>query len=246
MQLRIRSTGWIVTHLVLGVIIAAAPLSCSMASAAKNVIPARHVTQGHGTALLQASATQAATYLGLDTDNDGGLDIPLTNAENDYICSMQRSLSPDASTALIEWLARTMADIINRDAGQIMPALKDPSYCSQRSAPARVRKADIIVHLNKRGTVVSQNPVWNACVSGTDLPLALIRSNKDTIMHRQGSLRKIFVRTCRDYHRGDLDLWQHPDYPGLEMQLDSKGRLLSGLPNGFVAKKDVKDVPADN
>lgn len=168
-----------------------------------------------------------------------GPDIPLTELENSYICSLQKILSIDAADSLVEWLAVEMAIILGREPAMVTPALKDPAFCALKKAAAPVKKADAIVHLDTKGVVVSTNPVWNACVSGQDLTLYLIKSNEDTFIHRQGTISKEFAMTCRDYHRGDVSMWQHPDYPGLEIQLDDKGRLIGGLPRGFTAKKET-------
>ena len=44
--------------------------------------------------------------------------------------------------------------------------------------------------------------------------------------------------TCRDYHRGHLAIWHHPDFPDLEVTLDSKGRILGGVPTGYIVVRD--------
>ncbi len=200
--------------------------------------------RGHDTKVFMASAIFVGAGFGLEKDTAGGPDVPLSAAETQYICSMQKSLSADTESSLVEWLGHTMAEISGRETKLIMPALKDPAFCASRPLTASVRRAEMIVHLNAKNIVVSTNPVWNACVSGTPLSVALIRSNRDTFAHRQGSTRKTFAKTCRDYHRGDQHLWQHPDFPNLEVQLDAKGRLLGGVPTGFIIKKDVKKTVA--
>jgi hypothetical protein len=133
-----------------------------------------------------------------------------------------------------------MANIMGRDHTMVESALKDVAFCAPKQAKAAPKKADVVVHLDTKGVVVSSNPAWNACVTG-HVTLDMIRSNTDTYMHRQGSVEKEIAMTCRDYHRGDVSLWQHPDYPGLEVKLDGKGRLVGGLPTGYIAKKDVKE-----
>ncbi len=208
--------------------------------------PTASAAIGHNTKVYMATANFVAAGYGLDTTSSRGSDVPLSTAEVDYICSMQRVLPQSADMSLIEWLGVTMAEISGRDTKQIMPALKDPAFCAARVLHTSINKADRIVHLNSKNIVVSTNPVWNACVSGVPVSLALIRSNQDTFAHRQGSLRTLFAKTCRDYHRGDISMWQHPDFPGLEVQLDAKGRLLGGLPTGFIVKKDVKKSVVKN
>lgn len=202
--------------------------------------------RGNGTNQFAAKANFVAGFFGAGGTAPGafggGADVPLSQDEISYICSMQKAIPVDALDSFVEWFAAHIASIMGRDANMIASALKDPAFCAPKQAAAPVKKADVIVHLNSKGVVVSTNPVWNACVSGQDLTLDLIKSNEDTYVHRQGTISKEFAMTCRDYHRGDVSMWQHPDYPGLEIQLDTKGRLVGGLPTGFVAKKDLTNA----
>ncbi len=216
----------------------------ALASAATAVAP----HQGHGTAVFIASANFVARSLGVGNTSfgafEGRFDVPLTKAESEYICSMQRAIPYDTINSFTEWLGGIMADIMGRDVSQIMPALKDPFFCLPRQAATKRSKADVIVHLNVKNVVVSTNAVWNACVSRENLTRDLIRTNKDTFVRRQRTVSKKIPLSCRDYHRGDLGMWRHPDFPGLEIQLDSRGRLLGGLPTGFVARQNVKEPMA--
>lgn len=203
--------------------------------------------RGHGTDMFGAKANFVASFLTTDIAPGafgGGPEVPLSDDEIAYICSMQRAIPFDASSSFIEWLGGFMAGLMNRDDTMILSALKDPAFCAPKQAAAPVKKADVIIHLDAKGIVVSSNPVWNACVSGRDLTLSLIRSNEDTYVHRQGTVRKEFAMTCRDYHRGDVSMWQHPDHPGLEIELDTKGRLVGGLPAGYIAKRNVSESVA--
>ena len=200
--------------------------------------------RGHGTDTFSAKANFLASFFTTDVAPGafgGGPEIPLSKDEIAYICSMQKAIPFDAAPSFIEWLGSFMAGVMNRDDTMILSALKDPAFCAPKQAAAPVKKADVIIHLNPKGIVVSSNPVWNACVSGENLTLAFIKSNLDTYMHRQGSVEKLFPMTCRDYHRGVVSMWQHPDHPGLEIELDTKGRLVGGLPVGYIAKRDIKD-----
>ncbi len=92
--------------------------------------------------------------------------------------------------------------------------------------------------MNKNGVVLSSNPVWNVCASGKPVSLGLIRSNTDTVSIRRGHMKKEIPMTCRDYHMGDVSVWSHPDFPGLAMTLDKKGRIVGGLPAGYIAVRD--------
>lgn len=194
--------------------------------------------QGAGTKIFMASGKFLVSEEMQETFG-AGPDIPLSQLEHSYICSLQKALAKDAGDAFVEWLAVEVAIILGRQPAIVTSALKDRAFCAPKQVAAPVKKADVIVHLNTKGVVVSMNPVWNACVSGQNLTLDLIRSNADTFVHRQGTISKEFAMTCRDYHRGDVSMWQHPDYPGLEIQLDDKGRLIGGLPRGFTAKKET-------
>lgn len=197
--------------------------------------------RGHGTTIFAAKANFVTSYLRTETAPGafgGGPEFPLSEREIAAICSMQKAIPFDASPSFIEWLGGTMAGLMNRDRSMILSALKDPAFCAPKQAAAPVKKAKVIIHLNTKGIVVSTNPVWNACVTGRNITLDLIRSNKDTYLHRQGSVMKKFAKTCRDYHRGDVSMWEHPDFPDLRMKLDSKGRLVGGLPTPYVAVKN--------
>lgn len=207
----------------------------------------RGTHHGRGTAVFAAMTHVVALSYGIacaDADACTGsllpLSVSLTDADIGYVCSMQRALPYDAPDALTEWIGRTMARIMGRHAEQVMPALKDSSFCESHASRSPRKKVPAVVHLTKNGVVVSTNPVWNACVTSERLTRDLIRSNRDIIVVHRGNISKKIPLTCRDYHRGDVHLWQHPDFPELEIQLDEKGRLLGGVPAGFVVRTDVK------
>lgn len=200
--------------------------------------------RGHGTTIFAAKANFVTSFLRTGTALGafgGGPEIPLSKDEIAAICSMQRAIPFDASPSFIEWLGGTMENLMNRDHTIILSVLKDPTFCAPNQAAAPVKKADVIVRLSTKGIVISSNPVWNACVTDKNLTRDLIRSNTDTVTHRQGRVVTTRAKTCRDYHRGDLSMWQHPDFPDLRMKLDSKGRLVGGLPAGYIAKRDIKE-----
>ncbi len=200
-------------------------------------VPQAYAWQGAGTKIFLASSTFLAAE-DVQKNFGAGPDIPLSQSENAYMCSLQKMFPVNAADSLIEWFAVEIARILGRDPAMVTSVLKDRTFCRTRELPLVSRKADVIVRLNAKGVVVSTNPVWNACVSGENLTLDLIKSNTDIYMHRQANVSKKFAMTCRDYHRGNVSMWQHPDYPDLEIQLDHKGRLVGGLPFGFTAKKD--------
>ncbi len=168
----------------------------------------------------------------------GGPDVPFSDAEVEYICSMQKAQPATSTTSFTEWLGSYMANLMGRDAAQVIAALKDPAFCAPKAEAAVKTAEPVAVRVNKKGIVVSTNPVWNACVTGNKVSLGLIRANQDTYQHRQGAIEKDIPMTCRDYHRGDLNVWLHPDFPNLELTLDGKGRLVSDLPLGYIAVRD--------
>lgn len=168
----------------------------------------------------------------------GGPDVPFSDAEVEYICSMQKAQPANSTTSFTEWLGSYMANLMGRDATQVIAALKDPAFCAPEAEAAVKTAEPVAVRVNKKGIVVSTNPVWNACVTGNKVSLGLIRANQDTYQHRQGAIEKDIPMTCRDYHRGDVNVWLHPDFPNLELTLDGKGRLVSDLPLGYIAVRD--------
>lgn len=94
------------------------------------------------------------------------------------------------------------------------------------------------VRLSSEGVVRSTNPVWNVCISGHSVSLGLIRHNRETYHYRRGHVKKEIPLSCRDYHTGDIAVWSHPDFPGLEVTLDAKGHLKGGIQQGYIAVRD--------
>lgn len=95
-----------------------------------------------------------------------------------------------------------------------------------------------ILRLTKDGVVRSRNPVWNVCISGKPIRKGLVMRNVDTFEYRRGHVRLRIPFTCRDYHRGNLSVWRHPDFQDLDMFLDAKGRLIGGVPFPYIAVRD--------
>lgn len=96
-----------------------------------------------------------------------------------------------------------------------------------------------IVLVDQEGFAVSTNPVWNACVRGERVFVGFIHTNRDVYIHRQGRIRKEIPMTCRDYHRGNVSVWKHPDFLDAELYLDSKGKLLGVLTQGFIVRSEL-------
>lgn len=95
-----------------------------------------------------------------------------------------------------------------------------------------------ILRLSKDGVVRSRNPVWNVCISGKPIRKGLVMWNTDTFEYRRGHLHLRIPFSCRDYHRGNVSLWRHPDFPDLHVFLDTKGRLIGGMPFSYIAVRD--------
>ncbi len=199
-------------------------------------------TSGHGTnrytAIVQHYLVQFGSF---PPGSFGGSSaIPLSNAEVDFICTMKASLTWDATPGLIDWLIAYIADSIGRDVSVVHDAFMSETVCTggpqtQAFAPA---PKPVAVHVTREGVVVSTNSLWNACVTGQGITLELIRSNPDTVTHRQGRIAKVFQKTCRDYHPGSDNVWLHPDFTNLWMTLDTKGRIVGGLPIGYLAVRE--------
>lgn len=99
-----------------------------------------------------------------------------------------------------------------------------------------VARAAAPIALDAKGSVVSANPVWNACIRGLPLTAEFMKTNPDKILHRQGKTRIFKPKSCRDYHRGHLKIWSYPDAP-IQLVLDGRGRLLGDAPPGYWLQK---------
>lgn len=86
------------------------------------------------------------------------------------------------------------------------------------------------------GIPLSDNPVWNLCVRGENIPVGVLRRNTDTTVHRRGWVRVAIPKSCDDYHRGSQHVWSHPDFADVQLYLADDGRLLGILTQGYVQK----------
>ncbi len=118
--------------------------------------------------------------------------------------------------------------------------LNTPKLVEQNftALPSQFRTASNILRLTKDGIVRSRNPVWNVCVSGKPIRKGLVIKNTDTYEYRRGHLHMKIPFTCRDYHRGNVSIWKHPDFKDLDILLDVNGRLIGGIPFPYVAVRD--------
>ncbi len=169
----------------------------------------------------------------------GGPDVPFSRAESDYICSMQKTLPRANKDNATRWLGKFMAEIMDREEGQVTDALMNNEFCSTEPQAAAPTVKPVAIRMNKDGVVVSSNPVWNVCVSGKTISQGLIESNTDTVSYRRGHVHVETPKTCSDYHKNSVGLWSHPDFPGLKLMLDSKGRISGTVPAGYVALRDA-------
>lgn len=197
---------------------------------------------GHGVGRLIAIAKHVVGSSGLPPGAFGGGESgPINEEEKKLICSMQRTdrYGDDSKT---EFIGTLFATLLGRpDPAPVIAALKDPAFCVSASQAAAPTKEPLAVRINKDGFVLSSNPVWNACIRGK-ATLGLIKSNKDTVVSRQGKIVTLRPKSCDDYHTNSFSIWKHPDFDGLEITLDTKGHLVGSVPNGYVAVRDTATV----
>lgn len=196
---------------------------------------------GSGTNRLAGAAQFVARFFGGQNGSiapggfGGGVNLPFSDNETKYICSMQKVLPKIGGESIAQWLGKYMAVLMDRDATQVTNALIDTSYCAKAPQSSAPTTKPVSIRLNADGVVVSSNPVWNACVSGENVSLGLVKSNLDKVVDRTFSRPK----TCRDYHMGaDASAWKMPGAFGIEIHIDAKGHLIGALPTGFVAVRD--------
>lgn len=115
------------------------------------------------------------------------------------------------------------------------PSSIRPSFLQPIEAKVGERN---VIRLKKDGVVRSRNPVWNVCISGKPIRKGLLMRNTDAFDYRRGHLHLRIPFTCRDYHRGNVSVWRHPDFPDVDVLLDSKGRLIGGVPFSYIAVRD--------
>ncbi|MDO8648643.1 MAG: hypothetical protein Q7R81_02565 [Candidatus Peregrinibacteria bacterium] len=61
----------------------------------------------------------------------GPVEIPFTKAETGLVCSMQRSLPEVTSPAMLEWMAKYIGKLINRDYRIVQRKLSDLTLCKR-------------------------------------------------------------------------------------------------------------------
>jgi hypothetical protein len=149
-----------------------------------------------------------------------------------YFCSLSRLLPEDRGAAMLADIAETLSSVLKMDSQEIRVSIMK-AHCSIPVSPRTVRLEQKQLRMDSRGRVLSSNAVWNACIRGENLTPAFLRSNSDAFIHRQGRVRVRIPLSCRDYHRGDLRVWQFPDDASVELVLDTHGKLLGDAPPDY-------------
>lgn len=188
---------------------------------------------GHGTRRL----TAIAGALIPETPPIVSPQRSLSEAERHVLCMMRRA-QIERSEAVTTWLAALLSERLGRPSALIKQALENDHFCDSPFMIEAPHHSPVAIHVNKDGVVLSDNPVWNACIAGGPISKDLIMSNRDTFEHRRGHVHRRIPYSCRDYHRGDRALWRHPDVPDLKVMLDDRGRLIGGVPTGYIAVRD--------
>ncbi|MDD5055954.1 MAG: hypothetical protein PHZ00_06860 [Candidatus Peribacteraceae bacterium] len=191
--------------------------------------------QGSEVMQVQSAARFLWSRSGMPQAGEGGV-FPV-QAEQ-LICALRRSLPHDRGGEFASQISTILGDIVGLSAKDVRIALTDHTFCREKQAAGGVATEPLrIIHLDRSGTPISSNPVWNACIRGQGITAALIKSNTDKALYRSGHQRTEIPWSCRDYHKGPIDVWTHPDFPGLSIVLDDRGRLMSALPADYLAVK---------
>lgn len=151
-----------------------------------------------------------------------------------YLCSISKLLPENRGTGFLEIAVQRVSEISHLPEEYLFIALaSDPCPKITLTIPRPPTKRRSL-EIDKNGSVVSSNPVWNACIRNAPMTGVFVRSNTDTFIHRQRSIIVKIPFSCRDYHRGQLKVWAYPDDPSVHLVLDGRGRLLGDAPVGYV------------
>lgn len=154
-------------------------------------------------------------------------------------CSIGLILSDENGANVSSLLSKRIAEIISLHEREVAVLLRLPRQKNSNQSPRRVSSKALmkILRVNRKGVIISNNPVWNACIQNEQLTALFVKSNTDGVMHRQARKRVFRPYSCRDYHRGDLRIWRYPDDSSIELVLDKRGRLLGDPPVGYILQK---------
>lgn len=158
-----------------------------------------------------------------------------TNDRKAFICSIQNLLPDNRGAGFFTTVTSLIAVITDQNVQEFRIALvttdcSPPPIQEPKPMPLKTMFIDL------SGRVISTNPVWNACTQGALLSAEFMKSNKDIIRIRQGSVRVERRLSCRDYHKGNIRVWKFADDQDVELYLDGRGRLLGDAPKGYVLK----------
>lgn len=174
----------------------------------------------------------------------GSDDVPLSETEISYICSMQRYLAPIANTDIELFVARVMAGIMGRSVEFLWNvdgtgALQDESLCEAINEALRpsgfiAQAAPKPFFVDADGYPVTGNTVLDACLRGESLTAEEIHANED----RNGDPTKNRWRktssgpppmTCGHYHTEGH--WRMQN--GVVFEFNQKTKALAA-PIGYV------------
>ena len=158
-----------------------------------------------------------------------------TNDRKAFICSLKNLLPYNRGAGFFFTVTSAIAEITDRDPKDFRIALATTD-CRLPQSSTPVLKPLKTMYIDLKGRVISSNPVWNACTQGAPLSVDFMKSNKDIIRIRQGSVHTYRHVTCRDYHKGNVHTWKFADDPDVDLFLDARGRLLGDAPKGYVLK----------
>ena len=197
--------------------------------------------RGNGTGDLNAKINRIAGLFGLGEGTPppafGG-----TEEANELICSVQRSIRPNALETVFEFAAEILAALTGMDKETILENLHSDTYCNGISAFLRPSKNTVVniprpIQLDAEGYPVSSNKFWNLCIRGkwTKADLAL---NTDIQVIRRGKIVKYVPKSCDAYHQGvaSSNVWTYPDDTNLKITIVpvKGGAPRVSAPTGFV------------
>ncbi len=156
----------------------------------------------------------------------GTNDVPLSTAELNVLCSVQRTFSSQTPLDLIRLISRTLAVFMGRDAKFIEEKMFDSATCERINASLKpsATVAEVIlkpVPLAIDGYPVSSNQTWNKCVRG-QATLEDIRENGDVVVSRMSG--KAFAKSCDAYRTSGTNEWTHPDDAFLTLTIVPNGK----------------------
>ncbi|HRH93287.1 MAG TPA: hypothetical protein PKV72_02005 [Candidatus Peribacteria bacterium] len=185
---------------------------------------------GHQTDLLRA----ATLFVLANHPGDEGAD-----GADPRLCAMQRRLGPNPLSDSTETVATLLAEQTGLNPKEVAELLISPVYCRALNASLRPKALPqplvrTLFYVDAAGIPVAlHNPVFDRCIAGKPVPLALIRANPDRItLDHRGKITA--GASCQKYFIGD-GRWRHPDHPELDyFTFTLKPRVFLALPLSYV------------